>query len=382
MSFPGRKKRPARVLFAAILFIVFYFLLFPYPLGKELVAHPRWAVAIPAAGAAAGAAAQALTATVASVPAPAAPASPAAGPAVSSWQLGDQFGFVQEDGTLLYTGRAPYRVALSSSGFVSYTRLGTDWILQDRTGRLVAAFTVSGYPLLSPDGGRVFSVKTDLSGLSELDRGGEVLWDRDFPTLITSISVEQDLALVGLLNGTLVLLDRSGAPVLEHAPGGSRVAVIAGDAASPDGSRIAAVCGIDPQYLVVLRRTDTGYQPESRERLPTAFRREVRMGFSPDSRWVFLEGAHGPGVYDPARRSMSWLNLPGPLAAAASARFGKVAAFASLDPGGVTLALEPPGGIAVGREYFSARQVFLGSIGGQLLAGWDGTLARIDVEEL
>jgi len=365
VAFPGRKKRPARVLFAAILFIVFYFFLFPYPLGKELVAHPRWAVAVPD-----------------QPPAPGEPFATAGGPGISSWQLGDRFGFVQEDGMLLYSGRAPYRVALSSSGFVSYARLGTDWILRDRTGRLVAGFPVSGYPLLSPDGRRVFSVKTDLSGLIELDRGGGALWDRDFPTMITSISVQQDLALVGLLNGTLVLLDRAGAPVLEYAPGGSRVAVIAGDAVSPNGSRIAAVCGIDPQYLVVLRRTDTGYEAESRERLPSAFRREVRMGFSPDSRWVFLEGASGPGVYDPARRSMRWLNLPGPLAAASSARFGRVAAFASLDSGGVTLALEPPGGIAVCREHFTAGRVFLGTINGQLLAGWDGTLARIDVEEL
>jgi len=378
VAFSGRKKRPARVLFAAILLIVFYFFLFPYPLGREMVAHPRWAVTIaPSTG---------TPAPVAAGPSPvgaAAPSGLSSGePAVSSWQLGDQFGFVCEDGTLLYSGQASYRVALSSGGFESYTRLGTDWILQDRSGRRLAGFLVSGYPLLSPDGRRVFSVKTDLSGLSELDHGGGVLWDRDFPTMITSISVQPDLALVGLLNGTLVLLDRTGTPVLEHAPGGSRVAVIAGDAAAPDGSRMAAVCGIDPQYLVVLRRSGTGYEPESRERLPTTFRREVRMGFSPDSRWIFLEGAAGPGLFDPAGRAMRWLDLPGPLAAASTAESGKVAAFATLDSSGVSLVLEPPRGVPAGRERFAARRVFLGTIGGQLLAGWDGTLARIDVEEL
>jgi len=372
VAISGRKKRPARVLFAAIPVIVCYFFLFPYPLGRELVARPRWAVAIPAPG---PGAASALAAS-------SSPDQGAAADAVSAWQLGDRFGFVQDDGMLLYTGQAAYRVALSSGGFVSYTRLGTDWILQDRQGRRVAGYSVSGYPLLSPDGGRVFSVKTDLSGLIELDRGGTVMWDRDFPTMITSISVQQDLSLVGLLNGTLVLLDHAGAPLLEQTPGGSRVQVIAGTAAAPDGSRLAVVSGIDPQYLTVFRRGGSGYERESQEPLPTAFRREVRMGFSPDSRWIFLEGASGPGLFDPSSRTMRWLSLPGSLAGASSAFSGKVAAFVSVDASGAWLVLEPPRGIAVGAERFTARQVFLGTVGGQLLLGWDGTLARVDVGEM
>ena len=372
VAFPGRKKRPARVLFAAILLIVFYFLLFPYPLGRELVVRPRWAVALPQAGPAA-----------ASSPAPAGGSQEPAGTgSAAAFQLGDRFGFVRGDGTLLYTGKAVYRVALSSTGFVSFTRLGTDWILQDPAGRREASYSVAGYPLLSPDGRRVFNVKTDLSGIIEMDRSGGVLWDRDFPSLITSISVQGDLVLVGLLNGTLALLDRHGSPLLEHAPGGSRIAVVVGDAAAPDGSRVAAVCGIDPQYLVVLKRSGTGYAPETRESLPSSFRREVRMGFSPDSRCLFVEGAAGPGLFDTRGRMLRWVGLPGPLAGTAFARGGKVAAFASLEAGGARLVLEPMSGIPVGREAFPARGIFLGTIEGQLLLGWDDQVARIDVEAM
>jgi hypothetical protein len=373
VAFPGRKKRPARVLFAAILLIVFYFLLFPYPLGRELVVRPRWAVALPQPGSA-------------PIPSPStaagAPDKAGMGPAAAEFQIGDRFGFVRGDGTLLYAGQAVYRVALSSSGFVSFTRLGTDWILQDPAGRRVAGFSVAGYPLLSPDGGRVFSVKTDLSGLIEMDRSGGILWDRDFPGLMTAISVQADLVLVGLMNGTLVLLDRHGSSLLEHPLAGSRIPVVVGDAAAPDGSRIAAVCGIDPQYLAVLRRSGSGYEPETQQSLPSSFRREVRMGFSPDSRYLFLEGTDGPGLFDPARRALRWVTLPGPLAAAAFASEGRVAAFASRDAAGVRLVLEPLAGIPVGRETFPAREIFLGTIEGQLLLGWDGRVARIDMEAM
>jgi len=368
-----RKKRPARVLFAAILLIVFYFLLFPYPLGKELVARPRWAVPVSAAGATSerGAVAEAGASAVTDPPA-----------AVSAWQLGNRFGFVREDGQLLYSATAACAVALSSSGFVSFTRMGTDWVLQDPEGRRVAAFAVSGYPLLSSDGGRIFSVKTDLSGLTELDRGGNALWDRDFPTVITAVSVAGDLVAVGLVNGNLVLLNRGGGAVLEHAPGGSRVMVIAGVAAAADGSRIAAVSGIDPQYLVVLGKSGGGYEPVASNLLPTDFRREVRMGFSPDSRWLFVEGPSGPGLFDAEGSVLRWVNLPGALGAVSTALGGRVAAFASRQPEGLSIVLEPPRGIPVGREAVSARQVFLGTIGRQLLMGWDDMLARIDVEEM
>jgi len=372
VAFPGRKKRPARVLLAAIVVIVFYFFLFPYPLGREIVVRPRWAVALPQPG----------SALIPSPAAVAGPQDPAGKGPAAAFQIGDRFGYVRGDGTLLYTGRAVYRVSLSSTGFVSFTRLGTDWILQDSAGRRVAGFSVAGYPLLSPDGGRVFSVKTDLSGIIEMDRGGAVLWDRDFPSLMTSISVQGDLVLVGLLNGAMILLDRHGSPLLEHAPAGSRIPVVMGDAAAPDGSRVAAVCGIDPQYLAVLRRSGSGYEPETQESLPTSFRREVRMGFSPDSRYLFLEGTDGPGLFDPAARTLRWVGLSGPLVGAAFASAGRVAAFASRDAGGARLVLEPMSGVPVGREAFPAREVFLGTIEGQLLLGWDGEIARIDVEAM
>ena len=148
-----RKKRPARVLFAALLFIVFYFVLFPYPLG---------------------------TGDSSRIPAGPSPfprrrtRCPCRRPARrgrSSWAAGSASSRVTE--ACLYAGTALYRVALSSAAFVNYTRLGTDWILQDTSGRRIASFSGSGYPLLGPDGSRLFNVKSDLSGIIELDRTGE-----------------------------------------------------------------------------------------------------------------------------------------------------------------------------------------------------------------
>ena len=354
-----RKKRPARVLFAALLFIVFYFLLFPYPLGRELIARPRWAVAIPASA-----------------------TSPLSEPGRPSWQfqLGSRFGYVHGDGSVQYAGTALYRVALSATAFVNYTRLGTDWILQNSSGQRLTSFSGSGYPLLDPEGSRIFNVKTDLSGIIELDKSGGTLWERDFPGLMTTLSLQGDSLVVGLLNGSLLLINRLGSPLLEYPARGSRVPVILGCALAPDGSLIALVSGIGPQYLTVLRRQNSGYAPLATLGLPSDYRREVRMGFSPDSRYLFIEGRAGPGLFDPAAQTLRWVGLSGRLAGAAFPGHGMLVALASRDGGRVQLAIEPPSGVAVYREEFPAHELYLGNIDGQLLLGWDGQLLRIDIE--
>jgi hypothetical protein len=356
-----RKKRPARVLLAAVIFILFYFILFPYPLGREMVAHPRWAVSIPAA------------------------AGPADGDAARpAWQfqLGDRFGYVRGDGSVTYAAAAPYRVALSATAFVNYSRLGTDWILQDFTGRRLASFSGSGYPLLGPDGSRVFSVKTDLSGIIELDRAGGVLWERDFPALMTSAAIQGDTLVVGLLNGSLLVIDRQGAPVSEYSAPGSRIPVVLGTAVAPDGSLVAALTGIGPQNLTIVRRQNPGYLAAAVLGLPSDFRREVRMGFSPDSRFLFLEGRDGAGLLDPGSMTLTWVTLPGRFSGAAFPGHGRFAALASRDGAMARILIQPPAGIAVSREDFPARELSVETVDGQLLLGWDGRLLRIDVEAL
>jgi hypothetical protein len=382
VAFPGRKKRPLRSVLTALLFIVVYFLLFPYPLGRELVAVPRWAVAIPSADgpAAGGSAADSSAGGGPVADSSAAGRSAASAPALASFQLGSRFGYVRADGLVPFTGTVRYRVALSSRGFVNFTRLGTDWIVRDPSGRHLSSFSGSGYPLLSPDGGRIFTIKSDLSGLEEKDRAGEPLWDRDFPTLMTCLSVQGDLLLVGLLDGTLHLLNRQGSAVFEYAPGGSRIPVVVGCAVSPDGSRIAAVSGIDPQYLTVLSRQAGGYSPAEKLALPQSFRRELRIGFSPDSRLLFVEGRGSAGMVAAAGGRLRWIALPGTLAGALFAGSGREAAFVSRDGATARLVIQPFAGTAVCREEFSARELFAGTIDGELLLGLDGELLRIDVE--
>ena len=361
MASSVKKRRPAGIFFAALFFIILYFILFPYPMGKEIVARPLWADPLPIPGSAA--------------------ASTPAG-AVAPFQLGPVFGFVRGDGSPSYVGRTPFRVSLSESGFVNYARLSTDWILQDSTGARVLSFSGSGYPLLSPEGSRIFNVKTDLSGIIELDRNGEILWSRDFPAMMTSAAIRGDYLVVGLLNGALLLLNQQGSPVFTDPPGPARIPIILGEAVAGDGSLIASIGGIDPQYISVLRHQGSTWTRVARQAMGSDFRREVRISFSPDAFFLVFEAKEGAGLFDPRASRMSLIRLHGALAGVSFPGGGRYAAVAGQDGSRAELAIVAPFGLPIMRESFSAAHLFLGSIEGQLLMAWDGTIARIEVADL
>jgi hypothetical protein len=325
-----------------------------------MVAVPAWAVTVPPAGS----------------------VSSAEGPFSAPFRLGDQFGFVGRDGGFLHVEKALYQVALSRQTSINYSRLGTDWILENAHGGRMFSFSGFGYPILSEDGGRILIVKSDLSGLIEMDRNGDSSWSRDFPAMITSLSLQKERVLVGLLNGSLVALDLRGGPVFESAPGGSRIPAIFGAAASPDGATLAAISGIDPQYLTVFRRSGPTYAERARTTLGTDFRREARLQFSVDSRYLFLEGRNAAGLFDAESRRLSWIGARGTLAGVSFPGGGRYAAFATRDGDMAHLQCLSPFGFPIFMATFPAQQLFLGDIDGGLLLGLDGRLLRVDLEPL
>lgn len=361
-----RNRRPASVFFTAVLLIVLYFALLPYPLGKELVARPAWAVDV----------ATASSNSAAGDP----PGSQEEG--ISPFALGDLFGYVEPDGKLLHVGHTLFQVALSPAGYIDYTRVGTDWIMRDARGARLVAFSGIGYPMLSPDGRRILVVNPDQTGLREVDGNGDTAWSRDFPATVTSVSLQGDFLLVGLLNGALQLIGRTGRLIFLAPPGPSRIPVIYGCAVANDGSFIASVSGIEPQVLTVLGRSGVSYTGVLREILPTDYRREVRIGFSPDSRCLYYEDGRGVGFAAPSSGRISSLSLSGRLAGSAFLKAAGVAAFAGREGGHVDLRLVCPFVSPLCAEAFSAGDFFLGTIDGQLLLGMDGRLLRVDIEAL
>ena len=94
------------------------------------------------------------------------------------------------------------------------------------------------------------------------------------------------------------------------------------------------------------------------------------------------ESRQAAGLFDPEERRYASIALPGALAGMAFLDEGRVAALASVDANRVELRLVEPFLAGISSETFSAADLFVGTIAGQLLLGIDGRLLRVDVEAL
>jgi hypothetical protein len=260
--------------------------------------------------------------------------------------------------------------------------MGTDWIMRDPSGVRLASFSGNGYPLLNADGSRVLVVNADLTGAMEVDKNGETAWSRDFPAILTSLSLEGNFLLVGLLNGSVQLLNKNGVPIYQGLIGPSRIPVVYGCAVTRDGSFIASVSGIGPQMLTVLSRNGSSYTSTLKIPLLSDYRREVRMGFSPDSRYLFYEAGDAVGMVEPRAGWLSSIPLPGKLAGSVFLGDTRGAAFAARSGERVNLRLVSPFLATLSSESFSSGDLFLGAIDGQLLLGVGGRLLRVDIGAL
>lgn len=269
-----------------------YLLLFPFPLEKDLVVEPVWAVD-----------------TAGTTRSSAGPGRPFAS--------GGRVGYYDPSGVLLLSEPLLHGASIGETSFINYSRLPSSLVVKDARGGFVAAIPAGGYPLLDAEGKRILLVSRDAKGLSEVDRSGETLWRLEFASLITAIDFGDSGVLVGLLDGTLALYDHRGGPLYNLKPEGSRIPVVLGCAARADS--LACVAGIDPQRLVVVGRSEGGFKPVVNLALASDFRREVLVRFGEAGGALYFEESDGLGVLDLRSRAVRRVPLPGRVRALAEA---------------------------------------------------------------
>jgi len=352
-----KRKPSSRYRLFAFLGVCLYLVLFSRPLGKEAVVRPVWSR---------------------DVPAPGASAEGTTGADAICFHAGDVCGSVDPNGRFLAVDAVLYGVAVSSAGYVNYSRDANHWVLQDVRGNPRWSYAGIGYPLFSTDGGSLFSVKTDLTGLRELDKNGEIAWERDFPSFITCLATGGDAVAVGLLDGSLEVLSGRGERTARFTTEGSRIRVVYGCALAPDAGRAAYIAGADPQTLVVAERRGAGYSVSYRMVLPMDLRREIAMEFSRSGRDLIWEE---PGALVVLEQSGRAIRIPfhGAVKVLISQK-AAVAALSGSQEGGEVLVFRPPSTV-LAREAVPAGATLFGN-DGRLLLGIDGRLLCLEIGEM
>ncbi|MBB6481984.1 hypothetical protein [Spirochaeta isovalerica] len=211
-----------------------------------------------------------------------------------AFSLGRYFGYFTNDLDLSYAASSDFGVAIGDEAFINYSKVPGILDIQDSLGEGRAIIETTGYPVIEQN--RVVVLSEDYISLFDLD--GNQFWKKEILSFVTSLSIIDDLVLIGFLDGSCELISDSGETVLNYRPGGSRIEAVYSVAVSPDGQTIALISGLDPQRFVILEKRKNEYKPVHHFELNFQYRRTVDMFFSSDSSKVFFENPQGINVYN------------------------------------------------------------------------------------
>ena len=304
---------------------------------------------------------------------------------IFAFRLNDKFGYANLNGELCYRDTIQYNVTLSAKGFINYSSIQTEdqnLVFFDQVGGFINSYQMAGYPLLSRDGKRLFLIHTNGSGIREVDESGSILWRSDFAKQITTMAISDELVCLGFANGLLQLYNQKGECVYEFMPKKSRIPIILGCALNKNGTRIAAVYGIDPQYLIYIEKREKKYLNPFFYELSADFRREVFLEFSPDSSHLMIESDQKLLAFSLKSRKMNEIPLEGDfLSYMASLNcdfFTVISRGDSLN----TLLICKPDMLPVIKVKFKADYIFDKLIDNHFIIGVDNRLVRLDLLEL
>jgi hypothetical protein len=223
---------------------------------------------------------------------------------------GSTIAFFEADGDVVGSSRIEDRVALGADAFALYSTAGE--AADVYSGSVDKVFTIRerGYPFFIND--RVFLAKPGMAGIAEYSRTGNRLFSYDARSIITCVAANSDVVALGTLDGEIVVIGPDGMERFAFKPGGSRIEVVVGIAISGDGRRLAAVCGVDRQRLVVLDRFEAEYRVIKHRYLEDEFKERVAVYVSDDGRYVFSQTGSGFDMLDADLGAEYRLSLPGP----------------------------------------------------------------------
>ena len=342
---------------AAVVGVFAYQFIFPYPLGKELLAVPGWTAETDAA---------------------AGTVQPDPGAKTAGYSLNGHVGYVDAGGAVRFRERIGYGAAVHDEFFISYTALPRNLMVRRADGGFLGTIPGSGYPFIR--GERLFLISPEGFALSEWTVNGDLEWESKFPALITTVDAGRSAVAIGFLDGGFRVIGEDGAEIFVSPPAKGNYPVTLQTAVTGDDRYVASVGGIGPQKLSVFEKTGKTYRLLVSRDLSSDFRRPVKGGFFTSSHYFVTEQPGGAGVFDPRSKRFAAVSLPGTVRALAESPAQELLLALTEENGRFFLTAFLPSGKQVMRFGFPRDpSFFLRRSGDDILLGLGARLFHIAV---
>jgi hypothetical protein len=310
------------------------------------------------------------------------------------FELGQYLGYVSDDGRFGVNRQKQAYISMSDAVWAEYGAQDEDITVKDGFDRDVFHIENGhGYPFFLDS--KTFIIHTEQNSVSlvksEGPEAGGIVWTYDFASPLTCVDAAAGYLLAGTLDGTVELIDETGARVYFSEPSGSRIATIFGCALSADGKKIALVSGLDKQRFVLIEQSGMAWRITFHQFLEEGLRRNVFVRFVDNDNKIIFERENGLGVYDIKNHTSHKIPLDGEVTALEDGGAdGLLFLITSITPATPMTQMGGAGKKLVGIKFpdtvileapFNSVDAFLTRRGSRLFTGGKTTLASFTIEK-
>ena len=218
------------------------------------------------------------------------------------YKMGGTFGYFNADGELIYRDKIYYGLAQTDKFFINYSSITDQIVINNNTGDFVNTVFTSGYPWFKNE--RLFIVSTNRKKLSEISVEGDLLWEDENLSEVTSLDSNAEDVIAGYVNGDVVIVDSEKKIDKLFKPDLSRINTVYGAGISENSDYIAVISGIEPQYMLLFRKNHDKYTRIFSYQFVNNLRYSRLIDFTEDNKYLYFGSLDTFYCYDIEKRNL------------------------------------------------------------------------------
>lgn len=293
------------------------------------------------------------------------------------FKLGQSMGYFTEDGRIISNIAYPFKAAISSSWYASYSANSSSTDFYKNSGEKAGVIDEYGFPFFDKD--RIYVFLPGGNSFVQCDAEGKRLWLYESYAPITAFSSSSKGTVAGFADGTLVSFTKDGQVDQKFQPGGSKYPIIVGVGISEDGNLIACVSGQNQQRFVIAEKNGGHSKIIFHEWLNEDSNSQELVKFNRSANTVWYGYKGGLGIVDLKKLNSYKIPLKGTVIQIEEAENSEFTYILSRENSKCTVTVLEPFNQVAASFSFTAESAFIQVNKDSLFIGRDNKISRLTV---
>ncbi len=226
---------------------------------------------------------------------------------VIPFRVEKKFGYITESGSISYIDEIFYNVTQNNNYFINYSTITDNLIINKNDGSFSSNLKTAGFPFFIDE--RLFIISANSKIISEWNSEGENLFTFENESELISCDANKNTLVAGFIDGTITVADKERKAEKLLIPELSRINAVYGISVSDSSDFIAMITGIDPQYMIVMKKKNNQYNRFYTYQFSENLRHSRYISFFNNDRYLCFESGKTFYCFDFFSKNLNRIEL-------------------------------------------------------------------------